>query len=59
VAVGYFAQDTTDSIAKGTTAIEWLHHFDLQASQEELPDCSPDAVQRRRRIEIHKRAFRR
>ena len=36
VAVGYFAQDTTDSIAKGTTAIEWLHQFDLQASQEEL-----------------------
>src|SRR5882724_11224429 len=36
VAVGYFAQDTTDSIAKGTTAIEWLRQFDLQASQEEL-----------------------
>jgi len=36
VAVGYFAQDTTDSIAKGTTCIEWLHQFDLQASQEEL-----------------------
>jgi ATPase subunit of ABC transporter with duplicated ATPase domains len=36
VAVGYFAQDTTESIAKGTTAIEWLHQFDLQASQEEL-----------------------
>src|ERR1700682_4750864 len=36
VAVGYFAQDTTDSIAKGTTAIAWLHQFDLQASQEEL-----------------------
>ena len=36
VAVGYFAQDHTDSIAKGTTAIEWLHQFDLQASQEEL-----------------------
>src|ERR1700681_683237 len=36
VAVGYFAQDTTDSISKGTTAIEWLHQFDLQASQEEL-----------------------
>src|ERR1700694_4700748 len=35
-AVGYFAQDTTDSIAKGTTAIEWLHQFELQASQEEL-----------------------
>src|SRR5215831_5934390 len=36
VAVGYFAQDHTDSIAKGMTAIEWLHQFDPQASQEEL-----------------------
>jgi ATPase subunit of ABC transporter with duplicated ATPase domains len=36
VSVGYFAQDHTDSIAKGTTVIEWLHQFDLQASQEEL-----------------------
>ena len=35
-AVGYFAQDHTDSIAKDTTAIEWLHQFDPQASQEEL-----------------------
>jgi ATPase subunit of ABC transporter with duplicated ATPase domains len=36
VAVGYFAQDHTDSITKGTTAIEWLWQFDPQASQEEL-----------------------
>jgi ATPase subunit of ABC transporter with duplicated ATPase domains len=36
VAAGYFAQDHTDSIAKGTTAIEWLHQFDPGASQEEL-----------------------
>jgi ATPase subunit of ABC transporter with duplicated ATPase domains len=36
VAVGYFAQDHTDSITKGTTAIDWLHQFNLQASQEEL-----------------------
>jgi ATPase subunit of ABC transporter with duplicated ATPase domains len=36
VVVGYFAQDHTDSIAKNTTAIEWLHDFDPQASQEEL-----------------------
>src|SRR5436305_3212137 len=36
VAVGYFAQDHTDSIAKNTTVIEWLHQFDPQASQEEL-----------------------
>jgi ATPase subunit of ABC transporter with duplicated ATPase domains len=36
VAVGYFAQDHTDAITKNTTAIEWLHEFDPQASQEEL-----------------------
>src|SRR5262249_55732251 len=36
VAVGYFAQDHTDSITKGTTVIEWLHQFDPKASQEEL-----------------------
>jgi len=36
VAVGYFAQDHSDSIRRGTTAIEWLHEFDPQASQEEL-----------------------
>lgn len=36
VAVGYFAQDHGDSITKGMTAIEWLHQFDLSASQQEL-----------------------
>ncbi len=36
VAVGYFAQDHTDSIVKGTTVIEWLQQFDQQATQEEL-----------------------
>jgi ATPase subunit of ABC transporter with duplicated ATPase domains len=36
VAVGYFAQDHTDSIEKGTTVMEWLRQFDPQASQEEL-----------------------
>jgi ATPase subunit of ABC transporter with duplicated ATPase domains len=36
VAVGYFAQDTTDTIAKNTTLIEWLHQFDQKASQQEL-----------------------
>src|SRR5579859_5614221 len=36
VAVGYFAQDTTDSIAKDTTVVEWLHQFDPKASQQEL-----------------------
>jgi ATPase subunit of ABC transporter with duplicated ATPase domains len=36
VAVGYFAQDNTDSIPKGTTVIDWLQQFDQQATQEEL-----------------------
>ena len=60
VAVGYFAQDHTDSIAKGTTVIEWLHQFDPQASQEELRGLlgqmlfsGEDAA------ETHARAFRR
>ena len=35
-AVGYFAQDHTDSISKGTTVIDWLQQFDQQATQEEL-----------------------
>ena len=36
VAVGYFAQDHSESIVKGTTAIEWLHQWKPQATQEEL-----------------------
>ena len=36
VAVGYFAQDHSDTIVRGTTAIEWLHEFKPQATQEEL-----------------------
>jgi ATPase subunit of ABC transporter with duplicated ATPase domains len=36
VAVGYFAQDHTDSITRGMTTMEWLHQWDPQASQEEL-----------------------
>jgi ATPase subunit of ABC transporter with duplicated ATPase domains len=36
VAAGYFAQDHSDSITRGTTAIEWLHDLDPAASQEEL-----------------------
>ena len=36
VTVGYFAQDHSDSIVKGTTVIEWLYQFDPKASQEEL-----------------------
>jgi ATPase subunit of ABC transporter with duplicated ATPase domains len=34
--VGYFAQDHTESITKGTTAIEWLWQFDPSANQQEL-----------------------
>ena len=36
VAVGYFAQDHTDSITRGMTVLEWLHQFDPMASQGEL-----------------------
>jgi ATPase subunit of ABC transporter with duplicated ATPase domains len=37
VAVGYFAQDHTDSITKDNTpAIEWLWQFDPSANQQEL-----------------------
>ncbi len=36
VSVGYFAQDHSDSITPGTTAIEWLHDFEPRASQAEL-----------------------
>jgi ATPase subunit of ABC transporter with duplicated ATPase domains len=37
VAVGYFAQDHTDSITKdNTTAIDWLWQFDPSANQQEL-----------------------
>jgi ATPase subunit of ABC transporter with duplicated ATPase domains len=37
VAVGYFAQDHTDSITRdNTTAIEWLWQFDPSANQQEL-----------------------
>ncbi|HUS18103.1 MAG TPA: ATP-binding cassette domain-containing protein, partial [Terriglobales bacterium] len=34
--IGYFAQDHTQSIEKGTTALDWLRQFDPQASTEEL-----------------------
>ncbi len=34
--VGYFAQDHSETIAKGTTVIEWLHAFKPGAGQEEL-----------------------
>ena len=36
VAVGYFAQDHSESITHGMDAIEWLHQFEPQATQEEL-----------------------
>ena len=36
VSVGYFAQDSKDSIPHGVTIIEWLHDFDPSASQAEL-----------------------
>ncbi len=36
VTLGYFAQDHTDSIAKDTTAVQWLHQFDPQATQGDL-----------------------
>src|SRR6266481_403345 len=36
VAVGYFAQDHSETIRKGTTAIDWLHEFDPMATQEQL-----------------------
>jgi len=36
VAVGYFAQDHSETIAPGAMLIEWLHQFDPKASQQEL-----------------------
>jgi ATPase subunit of ABC transporter with duplicated ATPase domains len=36
VLVGYFAQDHSESIVHGMNAIEWLHQFKPQATQEEL-----------------------
>jgi len=36
VSVGYFAQDSKDSIPHGVTIMEWLHDFDTSASQAEL-----------------------
>ena len=34
--IGYFAQDHTQSIEKGTNVLDWLRQFDPQASTEEL-----------------------
>ena len=36
VSVGYFPQDHTGLIARGMTAVEWLHQFDPDASREEI-----------------------
>ncbi|MDE3104995.1 MAG: ATP-binding cassette domain-containing protein [Acidobacteriota bacterium] len=36
VSIGYFAQDHTSSIPKGTTAAEWLHTFDPKATKEDI-----------------------
>jgi ATPase subunit of ABC transporter with duplicated ATPase domains len=34
--IGYFAQDHTASIPRGTTAAEWLHSFDPKAAKEDI-----------------------
>ena len=34
--IGYFAQDHTAAIEKGTTVAEWLHSFDPKKSTEEI-----------------------
>ncbi len=36
VSIGYFPQDHTGSIDKGTTVAEWLHGFDPQATKEDI-----------------------
>jgi ATPase subunit of ABC transporter with duplicated ATPase domains len=36
VAIGYFAQDHTNVIQKGMTAVEWLHQFDPDASRQDI-----------------------
>jgi ATPase subunit of ABC transporter with duplicated ATPase domains len=36
VSIGYFPQDSTSEITKGTTVVEWLHQFDPDASRQEI-----------------------
>jgi ATPase subunit of ABC transporter with duplicated ATPase domains len=36
VSIGYFPQDHTGAIEKGTTAVEWLHRFDPDASRQDI-----------------------
>jgi ATPase subunit of ABC transporter with duplicated ATPase domains len=36
VSIGYFPQDQTGLIETGTTAVEWLHRFDPDASRQDI-----------------------
>jgi ATPase subunit of ABC transporter with duplicated ATPase domains len=36
VSIGYFPQDHTGAIAKGMTAVEWLHQFDPDAARQDI-----------------------
>ncbi len=36
VSIGYFAQDHTGAIARGMTAVEWLHQFDPDAARQDI-----------------------
>ena len=36
VSIGYFAQDSTGAIARGMTAVEWLHQFDPDAHRQDI-----------------------
>jgi ATPase subunit of ABC transporter with duplicated ATPase domains len=36
VSIGYFPQDATGEIARGTTVVEWLHQFDPDASRQDI-----------------------
>src|SRR5258706_4741998 len=36
VSIGYFPQDATGEITKGTTVVEWLHQFDPEASRQDI-----------------------
>src|SRR5882672_6942297 len=36
VSIGYFPQDSTGEIGKGTTVVEWLHGFDPEASRQDI-----------------------
>src|SRR5258705_7065463 len=36
VSIGYFPQDSTGEITKGTTVVEWLHQFDPDGSRQDI-----------------------